>query len=126
VQTLGRPTDPAARDLGPYRVPGAIQIVGDVTRIDEYRADLGRLDRAAWPAYLDQHSHLPGPRGNVELARALDVRTLRQALGYCWGVAVAADPAQGLPAFWALDEADPDVAWIVRKNLEKTRLIRLV
>lgn len=228
-----------------------------MTRIDEYRADLGRIDRSAWPAYLDRHSNLPGPRGNIELAMAIadvgdvelddeliasgdeyrtfcgvlglgatatepevldrlrqlatderwrvreavamalqrlgdlnlpalemivlgwaadphplvqraaaaaiceprllvgpaaaavaievcrrttsalaalpaetrrdtDVRTLRQALGYCWSVAVAADPAQGLPAFWALDDADPDVAWIVRENLRKTRLTRLL
>ena len=228
-----------------------------MTRIDEYRSDLGRLDRTAWPDYLDRHSHLPGPRGNIELALALaeladtdlddeliasgdefrtfcgvlglgstatkpavlarlrelatdqrwrvreavamalqrcgdvnlpalemivldwacdphllvqraavaaiceprllvgpaaaavaievcrrtthalaalpedrrhdpDVRTLRQGLGYCWSVAVAADPAQGLPAFWALDDADADVAWIVRENLKKARLTRLL
>ncbi len=58
--------------------------------------------------------------------RDSDVRTLRQGLGYCWSVAVAADPAQGLPAFWALDDADADVAWIVRENLKKTRLTRLL
>ncbi|MBI2243725.1 MAG: HEAT repeat domain-containing protein [Nocardioides sp.] len=228
-----------------------------MTRIDEYRSDLGRLDRAAWPGYLDRHSHLPGPRGNIELAMAFaeladlalddeliasgdeyrtfcgvlglgataadpevqarlrelatderwrireavamalqhfgdlnlpalemvvldwandphplvqraaaagiceprllvgpaaaavaievcrrtthaladlpaerrgdsDVRTLRQGLGYCWSVAVAADPAQGLPAFWALDDADADIAWIVRENLQKARLTRLL
>lgn len=244
-------------DLGPYREPGHPPDRGTVTRIDEYRSDLGRLDRAAWPAYLDKHSNLPGPRGNVELALALadladpalddeliasgdeyrtycgvlglgstaadptvqarlrelatdqrprvreavatalqhfgdlnlpalemivldwaadphplvqrgaaaaicestllvgpaaaavaievcrrttvalaarpaetrrdvDVRTLRQALGYCWSVAVAADPAQGLPAFWALDDADPDVAWIVAENLKRTQLTRLL
>ncbi len=228
-----------------------------MTRIDEYRSDLGRLDRAAWPGYLDRHSNLPGPRGNIELALAFaeladlalddelirsgdeyrtfcgvlglgataadpdvqarlrqlatderwrireavamalqhfgdlnlpalemlvlhwatdphplvqraaaagiceprllvgpaaaavaievcrrataglaaqpaearhddEVRTLRQGLGYCWSVAVAADPAQGLPAFWALDDADPDIAWIVQENLKKTRLTRLL
>lgn len=51
-----------------------------------------------------------------------DARTLRQALGYCWSVAVAADPGAGLVAFRALDTADPDVAWIVRQNLSKKRL----
>ena len=52
-------------------------------------------------------------------------RTLRQALGYCWSVAVAADPVDGLPAFerWHRDP-DLDIAWIVRENLGKARLKR--
>lgn len=54
------------------------------------------------------------------------VRTLRQALGYCWSVAVAADPTPGLAAFRALDDSDPDVAWIIAENLRKKRLARLV
>jgi len=54
-------------------------------------------------------------------------RTLRQALGYCWSVAVAADPLDGLPAFarWRRDP-DPDVAWVVRENLRKSRLQRVL
>jgi hypothetical protein len=59
--------------------------------------------------------------------RDADVRALRQALGYCWSVAVAADPASGLPRFRALaDHADPDVRWIVRENTRKSRLARLL
>lgn len=58
------------------------------------------------------------------------VRTLRQALGYCWSVAVAADPGQGVPAFQALaegpDAGDPDVVWVYRENLKKKRLAALV
>ena len=54
-------------------------------------------------------------------------RTLRQALGYCWSVAVAADPATGLPIFRALAKStDPDVAWIVRENSRKARLAKLL
>ena len=53
------------------------------------------------------------------------VRALRQALGYCWSVAVAADPEPGFAAFRALDASDPDVAWIVRENRKKKRLARL-
>jgi hypothetical protein len=65
---------------------------------------------------------LPGPR-----RRDADVRTLRQALGYCWSVAVAADPAAGLPRFRALAEsADRDVGWIVRENSKKARLASLL
>lgn len=58
--------------------------------------------------------------------RADDVRVLRQALGYGWSVAVAADPEIGLPALapW-LDDPGPDVRWIVRQNLAKARLIRV-
>ena len=55
--------------------------------------------------------------------RGPDVRVLRQALGYCWSVAIAADPASGIPRFerWA-EREDPDVRWIVRENLKKNRL----
>lgn len=55
-----------------------------------------------------------------------DVRTLRQALGYGWSVAVAADPAPGLAAFRALPLDDPDVAWVVRENIAKKRLAILL
>jgi hypothetical protein len=49
-----------------------------------------------------------------------DWRVLRQALGYCWSVAVTADPAAGLPRFHALERrTHPDVQWIVRENREE-------
>ena len=55
------------------------------------------------------------------------VRVLRQGLGYCWSVAVAADPSYGLPRFRALaDCEDRDVGWIVRTNSKKARLARLL
>lgn len=54
------------------------------------------------------------------------VRTLRQALGYCWSVAVAASPDAGLPAFLALACDDPDLAWVVRENRRKQRLAGLL
>lgn len=58
----------------------------------------------------------------TERRKQPDARTLRQALGYCWSVAIAADPGPGLAAFHALDSADPDVAWIVNQNRRKKRL----
>lgn len=59
--------------------------------------------------------------------RDVGVRSLRQALGYCWSVAVAADPAAGLPHFRALISSDdPDVAWIMRENSKKARLAKLL
>src|SRR5215207_1002347 len=55
--------------------------------------------------------------------RSDGVRALRKALGYCWSVAVAADPPNGLPGFLALSRSgDPDVAWIVREIAKKARL----
>ena len=60
----------------------------------------------------------------AEHRREPAVRTLRQALGYCWSVAVAADPA-GLPEFLALG-GDPDLEWIVRENRGKARLKKLL
>ncbi len=60
------------------------------------------------------------------LRREPAVRTLRQGLGYCWSVAVAADPEPGLTAFRELDGRDPDIAWIIAQNLRKTRLARLL
>ena len=54
------------------------------------------------------------------------VRVLRQALGYAWSVVIAADVDRGWPLFveWS-KSGDPDVAWIVRENLKKNRLVRL-
>jgi hypothetical protein len=54
-------------------------------------------------------------------------RNLRQGLGYGWSVVVAANPAEGMPAFDRLRASDdPDVRWIVSENLKKNRLKRLL
>jgi HEAT repeat protein len=55
--------------------------------------------------------------------KAEDFKTLRQAMGYCWSVAVAALPSEGKVALgkW-LSSTDPDVRWIMRENLKKNRL----
>ncbi len=55
-----------------------------------------------------------------------DFKTLRQALGYCWSVAVVASPLDGKPAMekWLVNP-DPDVVWIMRENLKKNRLERM-
>lgn len=53
--------------------------------------------------------------------------TLRQALGYCWSVAVAALPAVGAPLMQSwLTHADPDIRWIMRENLKKKRIAPLL
>jgi HEAT repeat protein len=214
-------------------------------RREDYRDELSRRQKADWPTYLTQHSGLPGPRGNLELAAAVadiadpqtldaligtgdeylvfcgvngltderrlrehakDTRwrireavaialqrlgdpsrldrivrawvedddplvqraaiaaiceprllrtaparalaleacgiataslkdhprsdgrkVLRQALGYCWSVAIAADPDAGLPVLQALQgDPDPDVRWIVSENKKKNRLAKLL
>ena len=53
-------------------------------------------------------------------------RVLRQAMGYCWSVAVAANPAAGRPLIekW-LRSTDPDVAWMMKSNLGKARMSAL-
>ena len=66
-------------------------------------------------------THVPVPE-----RRDPGVRNLRQALGYCWSVAVAVDPERGLPLFDELRTSpDSDVQWIVESNLKKARLKRL-
>ena len=57
--------------------------------------------------------------------RTEEFRVLRQALGYCWSVAVAAAPDSAFSRFEdCARSADADVRWIVRQNLKKARLIR--
>ena len=55
-----------------------------------------------------------------------EVRVLRQALGYCWSVAIVASPDAGKKRFerWA-GSSDRDVRWIVRENLKKKRLEKM-
>jgi hypothetical protein len=70
-------------------------------------------------------AHLASLRGDER--RSADLRTLRQALGYGWSVAIAATPDFGLRAFDELSRCDDlDVQWIVRENRRKRRLQRLL
>ena len=53
-------------------------------------------------------------------------RALRQGMGYCWSVAIAAWPEAGKAAFEAwLDTSNADVRWVLRANLKKNRLARM-
>jgi hypothetical protein len=58
--------------------------------------------------------------------RSDEFRVLRQCLGYCWSVAVAAWPEKGQPMMesW-LASTDRDVRWVMKENLRKNRLRRL-
>jgi hypothetical protein len=53
-------------------------------------------------------------------------KVLRQAMGYCWSVAVAALPEEGKPLMekWIRSPAS-DVRWVMRENLKKNRLQRM-
>ena len=58
--------------------------------------------------------------------RSAGFLTLRQGLGYCWSVAVAALPGEGkvLMEKW-LTKPDKDIRWIMNENLKKARLARM-
>jgi len=53
-------------------------------------------------------------------------KVLRQAMGYCWSVVVAALPEEGKPMMekW-LDVENTDIHWIMRENLKKNRLVKM-
>lgn len=58
--------------------------------------------------------------------RSDDFRVLRQALGYCWSVAVVAWPEEGkeMVETWLASE-DADVRWVMRENFKKNRLRKM-
>ena len=53
-------------------------------------------------------------------------KVLRQGMGYCWSVAVAALPEAGKPIIgkWLTSESK-DVHWIIKENLKKNRLVKM-
>jgi hypothetical protein len=53
-------------------------------------------------------------------------KVLRQGLGYCWSVAVAAQPKEGKTVMekWLISK-NPDIRWIMKENLKKNRLIKM-
>jgi hypothetical protein len=98
-----------------------------------------RLEQRAAAAALCEPDLLDDPRHARQVLVLLDritrsiatgrdrrdeeFRVLRQALGYCWSVAVAALPDDGLRRLDRfMDSDDPDVLWVMRENLKKKRL----
>jgi len=59
-------------------------------------------------------------------SRDASFKVLRQAMGYCWSVAVAAQPEAGksLMENW-LASGDKDIQWMMKENLKKNRLIKM-
>ncbi len=59
-------------------------------------------------------------------ARSEEFQVLRKGLGYCWSVAIAANPARGKSLFEKLlNINDPDIRWIIKENLKKNRLLKM-
>lgn len=63
---------------------------------------------------------------NTAYSRDETFKVLRQAMGYCWSVAVAALPGTGKPMMekW-LESKDKDTSWVMKENLKKNRLIKM-
>jgi hypothetical protein len=61
-----------------------------------------------------------------ETSRDDSFKVLRQGMGYCWSVAVAALPDEGKPIMeqW-LDSEDKDINWMMKENLKKNRLVKM-
>jgi hypothetical protein len=72
---------------------------------------------------LDQITQL---LSGIKNRKGDDFKVLRKGLGYCWSVAVVANPEFGKPSFEKLFEIDDkDVRWILRENLKKNRMSRM-
>src|SRR5699024_8439441 len=90
----------------------------------------------AEPRLLDQPKHvkqalqildsITASMEKANEAKEESFKVLRQAMGYCWSVAVAALPEAGKPMLetW-LESQDKDVRWVMKENLRKNRLTRL-
>ena len=63
---------------------------------------------------------------NADGPRDEAFKVLRQAMGYCWSVGVAALPESGKPMMekW-LNSPDKDIHWVMKENLKKNRLIKM-
>ena len=82
------------------------------------------------PKVVDEVLHI-FDRITTEMESAKDrtsesFKVLRQSMGYCWSVAVAALPKEGKPFMekW-LRNSNPDVRWIMKENLKKNRLLKM-
>lgn len=98
-----------------------------MSRVDEYRAALRSMSKAAWETYLLENSGLPGPRGNIELGLAVaeeaSPRALRrwsrlddEYLAVCGTIGLGRLLAEGdRVAEAALHKAASDDRWRVRE-----------
>jgi hypothetical protein len=63
---------------------------------------------------------------NIDNSGDTAFKVLKQGMGYCWSVAVAALPETGKPMMekW-LGNPSKDIHWIMKENLKKNRLFRM-
>jgi hypothetical protein len=63
---------------------------------------------------------------NLKERKTEAFKVLRKGLAYCWSVAVAACPEKGKRLFgkW-VGNNDKDIAWIMKENLKKNRLLKM-
>jgi hypothetical protein len=90
----------------------------------------------AEPRLLKQPSHAKQVLqilDKITLSMEIDDKTkdesykvLRQGMGYCWSVAVAALPEAGKPMMerW-LSSPDKNIHWVMKENLKKNRLAKM-
>lgn len=119
IAALVRVATAWAGETDPLLQRAAVAAICEPRLLHDPRAVQAALDACA--TTTAQLAALPDDR-----RRAPDARVLRQALGYCWSVVVAADPGLALDDFLALDTDQPDVAWIVKENRRKSRLARVL
>jgi hypothetical protein len=81
---------------------------------------------AAARAALAIMDHITADMEGARDSKSDAFHTLRQSLGYCWSVAVAAAPETGKPYMekWIRSKND-DVIWCMRQNLAKKRLLKM-
>ena len=62
----------------------------------------------------------------TDITKDESFKVLRQAMGYCWSVVVAALPESGKPLMekW-LNSENKDILWTMKENLKKKRLISM-
>jgi hypothetical protein len=125
----------ALQRLGDVNMPALVREMRDWAIVSplEQRAAAAALceprllvDEASARATLEILDKITTSILDFQERRSDAFRTLRQGLGYCWSVAVAALPAVGKANIekW-LNEPDEDIRWIMKQNLGKARLSRM-
>jgi len=125
----------ALQRLGDHSLDALFQVISSWTTARPYlqRAAVAAVSEprllvtpAASRRAIDLLDRVTAAAANASERRSDEFRTLRQALGYCWSVVVAANPRYSRPRLnrWTRSK-DLDVRWIINENLKKARLAKL-